>query len=94
MFKRITPPDETVTIIVDGAPVQAAKGESVAAALLTAGKRSFRKSVSQTGHRAPYCMIGTCFECRVEIDGIAHQQACLMPVRDGMQIKTADETAP
>ena len=37
--------------------------------------------------RAPYCMMGVCFECLVEIDGKPSRQACLTPVRDGMVIK-------
>ena len=32
-------------------------------------------------------MMGVCFECLVEIDGVGHQQACLVPVRGGMSIK-------
>ena len=36
--------------------------------------------------RAPYCMMGVCFECLMEIDGAANQQACLVTVADGMRI--------
>ena len=32
-------------------------------------------------------MIGNCYECRVEIDGKANQQACRHRVRDGMQVR-------
>jgi predicted molibdopterin-dependent oxidoreductase YjgC len=31
--------------------------------------------------------MGVCFECSVEIDGISHQQACLIPVRQGMDVR-------
>ena len=37
--------------------------------------------------RAPFCMMGTCFECLVEIDGQPNRQACLTIVREGMDIK-------
>ena len=36
--------------------------------------------------RAPYCMMGVCFECLVEIDGQGSVQSCLTPVADGMRI--------
>jgi len=77
----------TVTIVVDGRPIAAPIGGSVAAALLSAGVTAFRESV--TGEpRAPVCGMGICFECRVTIDGIRHQRSCLVTVRDGMTIAT------
>ena len=36
--------------------------------------------------RAPYCMMGVCFECLMEIDGEPNQQGCLVIVREGMRI--------
>jgi D-hydroxyproline dehydrogenase subunit gamma len=35
-------------------------------------------------------MMGVCFECLMVIDGIASRQACLVPVREGMQIARQD----
>ena len=32
-------------------------------------------------------MMGSCFECLVEIDGQPNRQACLTIVREGMDIK-------
>ena len=40
--------------------------------------------------RAPLCGMGTCYECRVTIDGVAHRRACLVTVADGMHVTTAD----
>jgi hypothetical protein len=37
--------------------------------------------------RAPYCMMGVCFECLLEIDGEPNQQGCLVTVRAGMRIE-------
>jgi len=36
--------------------------------------------------RAPYCMMGVCFDCLVTIDGVGNRQACLVRVTDGMAI--------
>ena len=56
--------------------------------------RSGRGGVEWTGARrasgvprAPWCMMGVCFECLVEIDGAAGRQACMIEVRDGMRIR-------
>jgi sarcosine oxidase subunit alpha len=32
--------------------------------------------------------MGTCFECRVTVDGVAQRRACLEPVRSGMTVVT------
>jgi predicted molibdopterin-dependent oxidoreductase YjgC len=33
-------------------------------------------------------MMGVCFECLLEIDGLQNRQACLTTVREGMKIRT------
>ncbi|HEV2682654.1 MAG TPA: 2Fe-2S iron-sulfur cluster-binding protein [Rhodanobacter sp.] len=75
-------------IEINGRPVEVPAGASVAAAIAQLGL-SCRRSV--TGQwRAPLCGMGVCFECRVQIDGIAQQRACMVPVREGMQVLTDD----
>jgi sarcosine oxidase subunit alpha len=77
-----------VTILADGRSVRVRAGTSLASALLDAGVTAFRRSV--TGEpRGPLCAMGTCYECRVSIDGVAHRRACLVPVAEGMQVTTA-----
>jgi NADPH-dependent 2,4-dienoyl-CoA reductase/sulfur reductase-like enzyme len=72
---------------VDGKPVEVPQGATVAAAVLLAGVSAFRQSV--TGElRGPVCGMGICFECRVTIDGRAHERSCQMPCREGMTIQT------
>ena len=45
--------------------------------------------VSVTGQpRAAVCGIGICFECRAEVDGIAHAKTCQILCRPGMAIRT------
>jgi NADH dehydrogenase/NADH:ubiquinone oxidoreductase subunit G len=31
--------------------------------------------------------MGACFDCLVNIDGMANRQACMTPVRDGMVVQ-------
>ncbi|PPU41147.1 2Fe-2S iron-sulfur cluster-binding protein [Xanthomonas arboricola] len=76
----------TVRLHVDAQPVEVPAGASVAAAVALATLQ-FRKSCSGQP-RAPLCGMGVCFECRVRIDGIGQQRACLVDARDGMQVRT------
>jgi predicted molibdopterin-dependent oxidoreductase YjgC len=79
-------PAEEVSFTVDGRVLRARRGETVAAALLAAGIGMFRRSAWSGAPRAPYCMMGICFECSMTIDGHGNQQACLTAIRDGMRI--------
>ena len=63
---------------------------SLAAGLLAAGITRFRNASVSGAPRAPYCMMGVCFECLVEIDDVPSQQACLVRPREGMRIRTLD----
>lgn len=88
MFRRL--PDSTrreVSITVDGQAVTAREGDSVAAALLGAGTVACRTTPVTGAPRAPYCMMGVCFDCLVTVDGIPNVQGCMTRVRDGMRIE-------
>lgn len=77
-----------VQLSVDGIAVEVPAGASVAAAVAQLGLR-FRRSRSGEP-RAPLCGMGLCFECRVSIDGVAHQRACVVVARHGMQVQRDD----
>lgn len=87
MFRRRLDGRPTLTIFLDGAPVPAVAGETVAAALLAAGLDHARTTPATGSPRAPYCMMGVCFECLMEIDGAANRQACMVPVKAGMRVR-------
>ena len=78
---------ETVTVNFEGEACRVPAGITVAAALLGHDDNHFCRSAAEGEKRAPYCLMGVCFECLVEIDGMKNRQACLEPVVDGMQIK-------
>ena len=71
-----------------GHAVEARLGDSVAAVLLVAGALPTRVSPVSGEPRAPYCMMGVCFDCLVTIDGVGNRQSCLVPVAQGMVIET------
>lgn len=86
MFRRLHEPRTTVTLTLDGRALTAAAGDTVAAAVLASGDPVCRAAPVGGAPRAPYCMMGVCFECLMEIDGQPNRQACLVPVRDGMRV--------
>jgi sarcosine oxidase subunit alpha len=87
MFKRLDETRVPVAITVDGKPVMASTGDTVAAALIAAGIAHCRTTPVSGAPRAPYCLMGVCFECLVSVDGVGSRQGCLVPVRDGMAIE-------
>lgn len=93
MFAPIGSTDATITIYLDGRPIPARAGETIAACLLRAGVSHFRTTPASGAKRLPYCMIGHCFDCLIEIDGIGSRQACLSPVEDGMTLRIQNGAA-
>jgi sarcosine oxidase subunit alpha len=88
LSERAAIPRVSVTLQADGRDVRVPAGITVAAALLDLGVRGFRVSVNGES-RAPLCGMGTCYECRVTIDGLPHRRACLVMVSEGMRVDTA-----
>ncbi|RWI49098.1 MAG: (2Fe-2S)-binding protein [Mesorhizobium sp.] len=86
MFKPIGSSEATVTIFLDGEALAARPGETVASCLLRAGVRRFRTTPVSGAPRLPYCMIGHCFDCLIEIEGVGSRQACLSQVEDEMRV--------
>ena len=66
---------------------RAAAAVAVAAAVLASNPEFTRTTPISGEKRAPYCLMGTCFECLMEIDGEPNRQACMMVVTDGMVVK-------
>lgn len=77
-----------IAIVVDGSPVPAFEGESVAAALLAAGTRVLKTTARYGAPRGLYCGMGVCFECVMTIEGRPNVRSCQTPVREGMRIET------
>ena len=80
-----------IIIEFEGQPVTAQEGDTVAAALLRAGYWTFRMTAVNGRARGPFCMMGACFDCLVEIEGVA-RQACMIEVRAGLDIRPAHQS--
>jgi D-hydroxyproline dehydrogenase subunit gamma len=89
MFRQLqnSTVEKTVSIIVDGEPVCAIEGETVAGVLLRQSPMFTRETPVKGSERAPYCLMGVCFECLAVVDGVPSVQTCLTIVSDGMRVE-------
>jgi hypothetical protein len=92
---------QAVTIYVNDKEVSAYEGETVATALIAAGVLTMsRDEGSHVGGgrpRSPFCNMGVCYDCLVEISNAASSdvslraRACLTPIRAGLRITVPAE---
>lgn len=78
-----------IELIVDGERVIARDGETLASVLLLQGRDAFYRT-RKGRPRAPFCNMGTCFECRVHIEGRGWVLACQSPAEAGMAVHTGE----
>jgi predicted molibdopterin-dependent oxidoreductase YjgC len=75
-----------VTVSLDGRPVVAHVGETVATVLLAEGVVATRTTTGGAP-RGVFCGMGVCFDCLAVIDGVPNTRTCMTWVRDGMVIR-------
>ncbi|MBI2831901.1 MAG: (2Fe-2S)-binding protein [Chloroflexi bacterium] len=75
-------------IEVDGTKVKAFEGETIAAALLAAGKRTTCKSNAKKEARGLYCGMGVCMGCRMIVDGKPNTLVCQTLATPDCKVKT------
>ena len=79
---------DALHIVLDGEPVIAYAGESVAAAMVAAGRRFVRWTAHAGEPRGYFCGMGVCHDCLVTADGLPNVRACMTTVREGQQVDT------
>ena len=79
-----------VDVTWNGTPLSLPEGANLAAALLAAGVDVFRHTHVSGAPRAPFCMMGACFDCLIGLDGVT-RQACMLEVTEGMAISHPHE---
>jgi len=82
--------NQRVQVSFCGLPLNLPDGANLAAALLAAGVEVFRHTPVSGAPRAPFCMMGACFDCLVEIDGVV-RQACMVEVSEGLKVSRPHE---
>jgi len=87
-FRRLAEPGAaSVTLSFEDETLIVRTGDTVAAALLAAGHLAGRDTPVSGAPRGPFCMMGACYDCLVEIDGEPNRQACMTEVAEGMQVR-------
>lgn len=88
MFRKInlsTVP--SLTLDIDGQTVTAEPGETVASVLMRQSEPACRTTPVRGTPRAPFCMMGVCFDCLATVDGVSSTQTCLVVVSQGMRVE-------
>jgi predicted molibdopterin-dependent oxidoreductase YjgC len=80
------------TFAFDGREIVAAPGQSIGAALIAAGYRSWRTTRHTGAPRGVFCGIGICFDCLVVVNGRPNQRACLAEARQGDEVTPQEGT--
>ncbi len=79
---------KTIRFQFDDQPITAEPGQSVAAALIASGRRSWRRTRIGDAPRGVFCGIGICFDCLVTINGEPNRRACLTEANPGDIVTT------
>lgn len=89
MFKRLDEVErgDPVVIYINGKPVDAYPGETLASAILTAGRDIMRETILSGSPRGYYCGMGVCCECMVELEDGSRVKACQTLVEEEMKVK-------
>jgi predicted molibdopterin-dependent oxidoreductase YjgC len=87
LFHDLSEDAPRVRVTLNGQVLSLAEGGNLAAALLGAGITTFRATPVSGAPRGPFCMMGACFDCLVEVEG-ATRQACMMQVTDGLVLSS------
>lgn len=72
----------------DGRAIPARAGQSIGAALIAAGHRSWRSTRINGAPRGIFCGIGICFDCLVTVNDRPSRRACLIEARPGDVVVT------
>ena len=85
-YRKIDPQGDEVKVRFESTELRLPLGENLAGALLVAGVMPFRHTPVSGAPRGPFCMMGACYDCLVEIEGV-NRQACMVQVTAGMEIR-------
>lgn len=80
----------TATFDFDGRPIPFAAGQTIGAALISAGILSWRSTRVYGRPRGVFCGIGVCFDCLITVDGRPNVRACLEPATQCTDVRRQD----
>jgi hypothetical protein len=94
-FRRtaLLQPGPAFEILVNGLPVTAYPGDSLAAALLAAGRLSLAAQPDPRLPRGVFCGMGACYGCLVTVDGRPNVRSCATPAQPGQRVELGSHAA-
>jgi hypothetical protein len=75
-------------VFFDGEELRGSPGQTIAAVLMSAGKRIWRHTSRRREPRGLFCGMGVCFDCLVRVDGRPNVRACRALAADAMRVDT------
>ena len=86
-FARLVDQDRpAISFSLDGASIQAKRGDTLLTAIMTSGQDRLRTSEFGDGGRAGFCLMGACQDCWVVVSGQGTKRACQTLAEEGMQV--------
>lgn len=83
---RLGEKSDVVEFGFEGRVLKARRGESLLAALVASGELRLR--LTEDGrYRGPFCGMGVCQECLLEVNGRCSQRACMTSISPGMTVR-------
>lgn len=79
-------------ITVDGTPIQARAGQTLAAVLLAHRHRAWRSTRQAGQPRGLFCGIGICYDCLATVNDVPNVRACLAEAQPGDEVRTQEGT--
>jgi sarcosine oxidase subunit alpha len=92
--KRIRPLQNPVTVTLDGEPIQAERGEPLAASLVAGSKSTIARSPKFHRPRGPACLRGACDGCLARVDDTPNVMTCLVPAEEGTVVVSQNRLGP
>lgn len=83
---------EAIEFVFDQRRLSATPGQTLAAALLAAGVRTWGTRRQDGAPCGVYCGIGVCYGCHIVLNGRPNTRACLVRVEDGDTATTQEGT--
>jgi aerobic-type carbon monoxide dehydrogenase small subunit (CoxS/CutS family) len=78
---------EPFYIQVNGNPVMAYPGETLATVILAAGWKMFRHTTLSGEPRGPFCGMGLCFDCLVTVNKRQNVRSCVTLAQPGDEVE-------
>ena len=72
----------------DGQAVPFEQGMTLASALILNGIKSVRRTRRENRDRGPFCMMGSCYDCLVSVNGEPNIQACQVEAKPGLVVES------